>query len=421
MNIHERAAWWIVTAHFTALFFVLGSGYDAQSVFVPELVKQFGWSRAQIGVLFTGVGCGLMVGGLLAGWLLDRINAQTVVTVGALFAATGLIAASQANRFFSMFSAFSVLGLGMGASGYVPAAFVVSNWFATERGLAVGIAMSGETAGATIMTVIAGVVIEHSSWRFSYVCLTVPIFLIVLPIVLAVVRTRPSRLQEEHDEDASEAVPLSSVYGMEVREAVKCRSFWLIAFAEFGGGFFVTAVWVHLVAYLIDIGYTAQSAAFAAGASMALATAGQPLMGIVGDRITARTALVLTFLVNAVSFLIVLEATHLVMLVSFILLFGGMLTAPVTLLAMVIADSLGMKRYGSLAGLMTFCWMAGVSLGPLAAGWIFDRAGTYSASFVTCAIVSGLSGFAILLTVPLPRVGAENALYKAEEMAGDFG
>lgn len=393
----ERRGWFIVAVHFTTLFFVLGGGYDAQTVFVPELVKQFGWSRAQVGTLFMALSLAAGISAPLAGWLLDLVSAQFVVCAGAGIAGLGLAAASRASGYGEMVVAFLMLGVGMAASGYVPAAFVVSNWFnLARRGLAVGIAMAGETAGAMLMTLIVAYVIASKGWRAGYLALAIPTLLIVIPSVLCLVRTRPTIAGVDKGRTQEIAA------GMNVSEAVHSRSFWLIAIAEFGGGFYVTAVWIHLAAYLRGIGYSLEVTAFAVSAAMALATAGQPIMGIIADRVTSRVALATAFVVNAISFILVLYAKHALYLALFIILFGSMLTAPVTLLALLTATSLGLRKYGSLSGIMFLFWVVGASFGPFVAGWIFDLSGSYSSAFLLCAGVSFLSGTASWLTISLP-------------------
>jgi len=390
----ERKGWLIVAAHFVTLFFVLGGGYDAGTIFVPPLLEHFGWSRAQVGLLFTGLGVASTVSAPLAGWLLDRIEARTVLAVGAALAGAGFVVASRANEFAPMLTAFVMVGSGLGASTYVPAGMVVSNWFGARRGMALGIAMAGEPVGGMVMTLVAGYVISTGGWRVGYLTLAIPMLVIVVPLVLAIVQTRPSAAT------VTVAEATEALLGLEVSEALRTRSFWLIALAEVCGAFYVTAVFVHLAAYLIGIGYNAASAALAVSLVLGLGALGQPLMGIVADRTSGRTTLVFTYGVTALSLITVLGARHGAFLVLFILLFGLMLTAPVALLPMVMADSLGVKRFGSLAGIMGFFWMVGGSFGPLAAGQIFDVTNSYSLAFELCAVISALGAVAALFCVP---------------------
>ena len=383
--------------NFTTLFFVCAA-YDVGSIFVPELVKQFAWRRAQIGLLFTAFGVLNTIGAPLGGWLLDRMDARMVVSAGAAIAAIGLTITSQADRFTPMLIGFATYGIGIGACTYVPLTVVISNWFNADsgRGLAMGIAMSGENLGAMVMTLVVSTVMSVGGWRVGYLVLASPIVFIVIPLIFAVVRTRPSTVNLRERDRADQLT------GMEFRDALRVRSLWIIAFAEFCLGFYLTAVLVHLAAYLTGIGYSSRSAAFALSALLGLGVLGQPLIGIMSDRTTPRMAVSLAFLLNVLGFILTLRARSSVLyLLPLILFFGLTFTSPLTLLSMVLANCFGLRRFGSLSGMMGVFYNCGVSAGPLVAGYIFDTSASYSRAFELCAVLSILSASAIWLTVPL--------------------
>jgi MFS family permease len=156
MKARERQAWMIVISLFLVMVVINGSGYGAQGVFFTPLLKQFGWSRAKVSLLQSTMGLTMGIAMPLAGWLLDRVEARIVMLAGALLAGVAFAAASQAHSFVPMLAAYIAFGFGMGASTTLPAAFVVSNWFEDQRGLALGVAMAGASFGGTVMTLVAG-------------------------------------------------------------------------------------------------------------------------------------------------------------------------------------------------------------------------------------------------------------------------
>jgi MFS family permease len=81
MNPRERQAWIIAASLFVTLFLVWGGGVNTGPVFLPPLLKYFGWTRARVSTL--GSAGALMAGacGPLVGWLLDRIDARRVMEV----------------------------------------------------------------------------------------------------------------------------------------------------------------------------------------------------------------------------------------------------------------------------------------------------------------------------------------------------
>jgi MFS family permease len=67
---------------------------------------------------------------------------------------------------------------------------------------------------------------------------------------------------------------------------------------------------------------------------------------------------------------------------------------------LVVAESLGVKRYGSLMGLVGFPFTLGLAIGPLAAGAVYDLTASYARAFELCAVIAIVGVAASLLCVP---------------------
>ena len=150
---------------------------------------------------------------------------------------------------------------------------------------------------------------------------------------------------------------------MEVAQAMRTRSFWMIVAGAVSLSAGRRGAFVHMVAYLSGIGYGDTAAALSAQRLvMFFATLGQPLMGVVADRIGGRGALALAFGLLALSLAMLLAATQLVALGLFVLIFGLIVAGPIVLSPLVVAESLGVKRYGSLMGLVGFPFTLGLAM-----------------------------------------------------------
>jgi nitrate/nitrite transporter NarK len=98
------------------------------------------------------------------------------------------------------------------------------------------------------------------------------------------------------------------------------------------------------------------------------------------------------FFASAVGIAALLGASHLIGVTAFILIFG--LVRETHVLPMAIAESLGAKRLGTLLGILALFTTFGFAAGPVIAGRIFDRTGSYTGAlllFVALAIVSMLA------------------------------
>lgn len=407
MTEYPRKAWSIVAAHFVALCFVLGSGFDTISIFVPALIQYFGWSRTQVALMNTGATVTVALIAPLAGWLLDRVQASVVVSVTATAAAIGLLLASRATNFTQMFFAAILLGVGVGGATYVPAAVVICNWFTANRGKALGMAMAGEPIGATVMTLVAGYVILSRGWRSAYLLLAVLILITVIPSALLIIRTRPASTGSETDN--ADADVSSKQPGMNVAEALRSRTFVLIVLAEFCCAISIYAVYFHFGVYLMGIGYSSTVTALSLSTLLTLGALGQPIFGAFADRTSARLALCTVQLMAAVSLIIVQDARNVIYLLMFLFFYGSICTAANSLFPAVLAESVGFKSYGSLSGILQCFFWFGIALGGVVAGYIFDMTGSYNRSFQLCVLLNLASASAIWLTRPLIDQAAKRA------------
>src|SRR5258708_33262910 len=82
--------------------------------------------------------------------------------------------------------------------------------------------------GGTAVTIYANYVVQHYGFRAGYLAMAVPIAVIVIPLIIAFVRTRP---------DAPVSSGVSPTAGelavprLDLREALRPWSFWVIRIA----------------------------------------------------------------------------------------------------------------------------------------------------------------------------------------------
>jgi len=161
----ERQRWLLLGVLFLSNFFVIGSTSSITGVFLMPLVKQFGWSRTMTASLTMLLAVTGALAGPVTGRLLDSLPAQKVMAAGVAIAALALFAAGRANSFGAMAAAHVMIGVGTAASTIIPVSLVTSNWFGARRGVALGIAMSGMSLGASAMASFASYLIVSVGWR----------------------------------------------------------------------------------------------------------------------------------------------------------------------------------------------------------------------------------------------------------------
>ena len=165
MTREERKGWLLLGVLFLSNFFVIGSSSSITGVFLTPLVRHFGWTRTLAASLTMLLALTGALAGPILGRLLDSLAAQKVMAAGVALTALALLAAGRANSFAAMASAHIMIGIGTAASTIIPVSLVTSNWFGARRGVALGIAMSGMSLGASAMASFASYLIAVVGWR----------------------------------------------------------------------------------------------------------------------------------------------------------------------------------------------------------------------------------------------------------------
>jgi len=394
---------------FVTLFLVFGSGYNTSGLFFPQLLKHFGWSHFRTALLTSMLAASAGVGGLVIGPLLDRIEARIVMIVSVALCAGAFLLASIAESFPAMFIAYLILGVGVAGATLLPAAMVIANWFGERRGLAMALTFSGTSLGGVVMIQVGSYAIEYlGGWRAAYVTLAAPMVLIVIPLILWQIRTRPPEARMQDFRASSDALP-----GLELGEAIVTRSFWVICTINFLYGCEAAGANLHLINHITNIGYSRLAAGWVMSGVLFAASLGKLGMGFFSDRVSARVALALNFIVAAAGLCLVFGAAKLGVLILFIIFFGGSVGAPLVLIPLLAVDAMGLKRFGSIGAVSGIFQTAGAFVGPLLAGGIADRYGSYSVAFEAFIVMCVAGAIATMACLTLEAEQARLAPVQA--------
>lgn len=395
MSTKDSRAWFVVGVLFISWFLVWGAGPNTIALFFPPLLEHFGFSRAKLssGFAVAALTAGLV--GPLVGWLLDRVDAGKVMVAGVAATAVGYLGLSRMQSFEHLVLCNLLLGIGLCACTGIPTSLVVANWFQERRGLAMGLALAGASLGSAVMVVLVNLIISAHGWRVAYVAIALPMAVIVIPLLLAFVRSRPVIANSRHP-DATTSAPVE-LPGLAMRDAFSTRSLWLMTAIQFLGASVWAGVGQHFVAYLTGLGYTAGFTAQMLSIVFIGTTVGSLVSGPLADRITARRALTGTWILGLLSMLALLGARDVAALGVHVALAGLVGGATGVLTPLVMLESVGIRNYGSLMGLSGVFGTLGFAAGPIATGRIYDVTGSYAVAlwiFVVAALVCAMAALA---------------------------
>ncbi len=378
--------WRVIISLALVQFILLGPTYGTLGYFYSPWIREFGWSHATVAITTTAFLFAQAAVSPLVGWLLDRIAAQVVMTAAALAVIAGYLWGSTIHSFTPMVAAFALIGGGVSASTYVPAMMVAANWATDRRGLALGVVLAGAALGGTVLAPVFEVILVRYGWRSAMLCLTVPMWLVAIPLILIMVRTRPSTGVEARSvREEAQGLP-----GLEVGAALVSLPFWMVVATEFIYNVGYQGFVHHLMTYYIGAGFRAERAALILGLLTLFTTVGAIALGGFADKRGVRTVLIASLVGLGGGVAIVLGATsrNFGTLYAAASMVGAGLCvgASATLLPAILAEALGLKRYGTLWGVIRLLGWIGGGLGPFITGRIFDRTGTYTLAFEFCAI-----------------------------------
>ncbi len=385
MENQSAGVWPVIWSLALVQFILLGPTYGTLGYFYAPWISEFGWDHARVALTTAAFLFAQGAVSPLVGWLLDRVPAQIVMTVAAVAVVIGYLWASTIHSFVPMVAAFALIGAGVSASTYVPCMMVAANWATQRRSLALGIVLAGAAMGGTVLAPVFEVLLVHFGWRAAMVWLTVPMWLVAIPLILLMIRTRPPSAAGVR----SVKEEAQSLSGLDLGPALMSAAFWMLVATEFIYNMGYQGFVHHLMTYYIGAGFRPQRAAIILAFLTLFTMVGAIALGEFADKRGIRIVLIGSLIGLAASFLVVLGATSrdfgTAFAVASMIGAGLSVGASATLLPAILAEALGLRRYGTLWGIVRLIGWIGGGFGPFLSGQIFDRTGTYRLSFEFCA------------------------------------
>lgn len=366
-------------------------------LFLLPVATQFDLTRGQasLGPLF----CALTAAAVtpLLGGVLDRFTALLVALLSLLGLASGFLLLASFSNDLESYIGFSVL-LAILGSGSTPLPFsrLVLKVFERNRGMALGVVMTGTGFGALVLPPMLAPVIQGQGWRSAYQ------WLAVLPMgamILLGVTLLPIR--RELMASRRRAAPLPELPADQPNAPVwRSRSFQAI-----GGMFFVLAIAsvglvVHFVPILIGAGSSAVGAATTAGLIGLASIAGRLLMGFLLDRFPVNW-LTMVIVVVAISGAALMLLDTVSFSVPAALMLGVVTGAESDLVPFYAIRYFPENRYGAAFGGIFGLYLVGGSIGPSLVAYLFDSTYGYQTPLLAIMALFVLS-LVVVGTIPAP-------------------
>jgi MFS family permease len=383
----------------------------APSVLLQPLEQAFGWTRsttslsAGLGIFFYG-----MVGPF-AGALMQRFGIRrTMMSALALMAiAVGL--SSLMTRSWQLIVLWGVFsGIGSGCVSMVLAATVVSRWFASHRGLIMGVLTASTATGTLIFIPALAAIAEHAGWQ-PVVLSVAAGAAIMIPFVYWLLPERPADAGlARYGAAPDEAAPapdrrnlLALSFGTLFR-ASRRSAFWYLFATFFICGFTTNGlVGTHLISLCGDHGIQEVRAAGLLALMGLFDLVGTTASGWLTDRFDPRKLLFMYYGLRGLSLIYLPNSDFSFYGLSIFAIFYGLdwiATVPPTL-------RLANENFGDADAPIVFGWVAaGHQMGAASAAYFAGKMHQIQGNYLDAFVIAGLTGVAaavLSLLISRPR------------------
>jgi OFA family oxalate/formate antiporter-like MFS transporter len=401
---------WVIALAGVFMQVALGAVY-AWSVFRTPLVKQFGWSIAEVTLTFTISIFVLGIAAFFGGLWLNRKGPRVVALAGGVLYGLGVFLASfSANKLWWLYLSYGLIGgVGLGFAYIVPVAVLVK-WFPDRRGLITGIAVGGFGAGALITAPVATRLIQSVGVLNTFAYLGIA-YLIVTVIASLFMQNPPEGWRPEGWRPTASQASQRSRHDYTLGEALKTwqwYALWLLLFLNTFAGISIISQEAPIFQELV--GVTAVVAASMVGIASIGNAFGRVFWAWVSDLLTRRATFFMMFLLQILLFWFLpnVTAVSLMTILTFVVLMcygGGFGTMPAFA-----ADYFGTKNVGPIYGLMLTAWGVASAVGPLMIAYMRQATGSYRGALHVIAGVMAVSTLLPIL-VSRPQTGSPTSQF----------
>lgn len=396
--------WLVVFVMFLALSMV-SVARASIGLAMPSLEADLGWSKSLISTVVAWALIGMALTSPLVGNLLDRFGPRNILMGGLVTIGAALSLTSQVDTVWQIILVYSVLGgIGFGIVSKNVAGATIARHFHDNRGLAVGAANAGSTAGHIAILPIMAAILTAFGWRWGYLFLAL-VCVLLLPVVWFCIRpgadtvTTPRRATTRAGREALIEEEVPETMGARLALLFRNRTFLALLGSYTICGFTATGmIDTHFLPYAVSCGIPLVTSAAAYGVLAAFNMGGMALAGYLSDRINRPRLLAVIYIMRGLSYVILLlvPVYDLNLIWVFAVVFGifDYSTIPVT--TSLVATHIGLRTIGLSLGVLAMFHAAGGAAGAFLGGVLFDMFQKYDFVWVAAVSVAMIAGILVL-------------------------
>lgn len=371
---------------------------NIQPLFVPYVIKQFGFSLAGFSLIFT---CGAIASAIFSpvlGNVFEKVNIKLLFLVGATLSAVGFMGFGFSHNLaqFYVLAAMQKVGCLLFSGIGVP--YLINSWFPKEgRGKALGIAFSGGSIGNVFLQQITSQMLASRGVTYSYIFFGVLALVCSLPIVMIFVRLPKVGEVEVVEENEAEEVQTSGFDGLGAKATKQNKYFWLFSIGYAIIAVSISALSTQYATYFTgELGLSATLVGTLGSVFAAFCLIGNVSGGALFDKIGTLKTMTISMLLQGVAIVALIFCTKVPALAFlFSIAYGLNVYSYMSAPAFMATDVFGKKESSKIFGTISLLFALGYAFGSTLVGMIVDKVGFGAAWIVMlgCVVV----GYTLLL------------------------
>lgn len=347
------------------------------TIFDNAIISEFGWSKSEL--KFREL-LNMIIAAIImpfVGAIIDRYGVKRMMVLG-LIMITGLYYAySMIQSLWQVYAIHVLFAIAVSCAGTLATVIMVSQRVKQRRGLAIGIALAGTSAGGMIIPQIAGPLLEKFGWRMTF---RYEILLPILVLLLLVIFIKPIKYKNEKKTETKDSDEETGLVEITFKEALNLPVFWAISIAGVFCFYSILGIISNLFLYLTEMGFSQSKAGNTFSIFFAIILTAKLVSGYIAELINEHRLFKIQLglmILGAIFMAMNQEEFIWPALITVGLGWGGLYT----LFNYIIITTFGVKSAGKIGGVISFFEAVGSGLGIWLTAYISDKTGSYSLSF----------------------------------------
>jgi MFS family permease len=388
---------WIIVGIANIGIFSSGPGQSHTfSVFVEPISQDLELSSASIA---SAYGLATLIAAFLLpymGKIIDKYGARVSLIIISIILGISCIFFGAASNFLMLTVGFGFLRFFGQGSLMLGCANLVSQWFDSKRGFAMSLMALGFGMSMAIHPPVSQFLIDQYGWKYAWIILGISTWIIMVPALFILAWNNPENIGLKPDgvkKSNFKNDEVEAIEGLNLTEALKENSFYILAAMWFGMAMLVTTLHFYQVTILTNQGITTEFAASLFTVSAFAMVVFMPLVGKFFDNFPTKYVLATGLLINSISLISITYSSSDAYSLFYAVSFGINNAFSMTMFGYIWPRYFGRKHLGSIQGTGQMIGVIGASLGPLPVGFAIDYLGS---SLIT---IRYLSVYPIIMAV----------------------